>query len=350
MSRHRPVREHFSFDSFLDLVTNVVGIIIRLILVIWVGARSYSELPPTGGGAADAPMPALPGDPLQDELTRQQAELDRAQSRLLDQLRQLDLSREEGRRTELDLMAMTNQRQELQKTQTDLERILADKNKVLQKTSYSLAELQQRRQKLMESIRAMEKLPPLKKTLRYRTPVSQPVHAEEWHFECRNGRVSFVDISTMLGDVRRATDEKVRQLRNEWKVTDVTDAIGDFRMRYTFEREPEAGDAAFTALGPNSQNGRFRYGLSQWIIEPVSATRGDTAAALMNPDSEFRRVVDGLSPDSSVVTFWVYPDSFAIYRQLRDYLADRDITVAGRPLPDNYPITCSRHGSLSRGQ
>ena len=42
--RRRAQEIAFSFDSFLDLVTNVVGIIIRLILVVWVGARSYSAL------------------------------------------------------------------------------------------------------------------------------------------------------------------------------------------------------------------------------------------------------------------------------------------------------------------
>ena len=36
----------FSFDSFLDLVANVVGIIIRLILVAWVGARTYTGVVP----------------------------------------------------------------------------------------------------------------------------------------------------------------------------------------------------------------------------------------------------------------------------------------------------------------
>ena len=35
--RRRKVREiEFSFDSFLDVVANVVGIILRLILVAWV--------------------------------------------------------------------------------------------------------------------------------------------------------------------------------------------------------------------------------------------------------------------------------------------------------------------------
>ena len=46
--RRRPDKEiHFSFDSFLDVVANVVGIIIKLILVAWVGARTYTgfEIP-----------------------------------------------------------------------------------------------------------------------------------------------------------------------------------------------------------------------------------------------------------------------------------------------------------------
>ena len=44
--RRRPASQiHFSFDSFLDLVANVVGIILRLILVAWAGARAYQGLP-----------------------------------------------------------------------------------------------------------------------------------------------------------------------------------------------------------------------------------------------------------------------------------------------------------------
>ena len=41
--RRRQKREiPFSFDSFLDVVANVVGIIIRLILITWVGSKSYT--------------------------------------------------------------------------------------------------------------------------------------------------------------------------------------------------------------------------------------------------------------------------------------------------------------------
>src|SRR6202035_582553 len=57
--RRRSQEIGFSFDSFLDVVANVVGIIIRLILVVWVGARSYGTLhplpqPAAGAGRGDA--------------------------------------------------------------------------------------------------------------------------------------------------------------------------------------------------------------------------------------------------------------------------------------------------------
>src|SRR5205823_1184461 len=93
--RRRPLKNesiHFSFDSFLDLVTNVVGIIIRLILVTWVGARSYHasmqflDLEPVPKMEA----PKCVDDPLHARLEKSQADLDDAKTRLLAQLKDLD--------------------------------------------------------------------------------------------------------------------------------------------------------------------------------------------------------------------------------------------------------------------
>ena len=89
--RHREIP--FSFDSFLDVVANVVGIIIRLILVAWVGARSYNSVQELlkekhAHAAATSPL-AMPADPLELELNRHRQDLADAQARLLEQLRQL---------------------------------------------------------------------------------------------------------------------------------------------------------------------------------------------------------------------------------------------------------------------
>ena len=60
--------------------------------------------------------------------------------------------------------------------------------------------------------------------------------------------------------------------------------------------------------------------------------------------------IQSMRPSTAQITFWVYADSFELYRKLRDYLHEKDIVVAGRPLLVGMPIASSRKGTASRGQ
>ncbi len=100
---------------------------------------------------------------------------------------------------------------------------------------------------------------------------------------------------------------------------------------------------------PSNASG-FGYGLSEWVLEPVRSTRGEPLEKALAAGSEFRQVVDGGVPQQTVATFWVYPDSFALFRQLRDFLYERGLEVAGRPLNQDSPIAASPSGTRSRGQ
>jgi hypothetical protein len=356
--RRRPREIPFSFDSFLDVVANVVGIIIRLILVAWVGARSYSSVQEILKQAKPAmvSMPTVgtregkePADPLERDLAKNRQELAKAQAWLLDQLRQLQDVREKQQKTHREMASLLSRRRELEAQQTSLGKAAADQTKIRQAEILSLAEIQQRRQRLLGEIQAQQKLPPLGHALHYRTPVSRPVYAEELMFECRQERVTFLDIGALLAEVRRGMEDKANLLRSQWQVSDVTRSMGAFRLRYIVERERSTLDALGSGSTPTTEN-NFRYGITEWQAEPLSPDRGEAAGQALAPNSEFRQIVDVLDPQQTVVTFWVYPDSFALYRQLRDYLYDRDLVVAGRPLPDGIPIMSSRHGTLSRGQ
>ncbi len=119
-------------------------------------------------------------------------------------------------------------------------------------------------------------------------------------------------------------------------------------MLYIVERERSTIDA----LGgdrPGTERG-FRYGLAGWQIQPAALDRGENVAEALRPGSAFRDIADRVDAEQGAVTFWVYPDSFAAFRQLRDYLYKREITVAARPLPAGVPIASSRKGTASRGQ
>src|SRR4029450_7905133 len=85
----RPREIAFSLDSFLDVVANVIGIIIRLILVAWVGARSYTasmkffDEEPVRVEATQLPPPSITDDPLHEQVRRTQADLEEARRGLL---------------------------------------------------------------------------------------------------------------------------------------------------------------------------------------------------------------------------------------------------------------------------
>jgi hypothetical protein len=168
-------------------------------------------------------------------------------------------------------------------------------------------------------------------------------------FECRSGRVAFIDIAGLVADIKSGMEAKAKVLQSQWEVSDVTHPIGPFRLRYTMERQRGAMDALTSGSTPAGESG-FRYGLSEWQVEAVASVRGETASEALAPRSQFRQIVDLLDPQQTVVTFWIYPDSFALFRQLRDYLYDHELEVAGRPLPEGVPIMSSRHGTVSRGQ
>jgi hypothetical protein len=345
--RRRREREiAFSFDSFLDVVANVVGIIIRLILVVWVGAHSYTGLQPASSDTtASEPKAELSvsADPLQPELEQHRRELAQAQNRLLHQLRQLqELPKKEIAPVE----ELAAHRQRLDQEAAALQRAEADREKIVQMATLSGDELRQRSKHLTEEIKALEKLPPLKKTYRYKTPVSQPVQSEELLFECQNGRITFIDIGTLLREIRGDVKAKGEELRDHWQVDGFAGPVGAFRLRYLIERDRGPVEVGGT---PDAQ-ASFRYGLTGWVVEPITRLRGEPVEAALAPHSEFRGIVDGIDPQHTVVTFFVYPDSFAAFRQVRDFLYEREVVVAGRPLPDGAPIASSRNGTRSRGQ
>ncbi len=346
--RRRPQREiAFSFDSFLDVVANVVGIILRLILVAWVGARSYKAVlpppPPPPSYVEESEALPEPEDPLTPELERQRRELGLMQEQLLEQMKQWEGVNQTSAAAAAEAAALGSKAAE-----ADAERALlargtdgAERGKL----ALSQAEVRERSRRVLEELAALRKAPPLKKTLRYRTPVSAPLQSEELMFECNRGRVTLLDVGALLEDAHRNTRARADLLRTQGEFHDSTAAVGAFRLQYVVARER----GPLEGPGLLSGSGTFRCSIS-WEAVPVVPVRGETADDALKSGSEFRRVVDNLDPQQTAITMWVYPDSFPLYRRLRDYLHERDVVVAGRPLPEGFPIASNRNGSASRGQ
>ncbi len=362
--RRRPNQEIlFSFDSFLDVVANVVGIILRLILVAWAGARLYKGPPPP----PPAPLPVLeetltlpdPHDPLTDEVEQQRLLLIKIQADLVEHLQQNKQKSQEKETLKGQIVSVAQQRQALEKelaeqrrladqeqqwAQQQLQELTRQQEQEAQKLSLSLGEIRSRGLKLIQEMEELKKKPSLKQALRYRTPVSKPLQVEELFWECRNGRVTLLDVGTMLKEFNRGVADRGAELRTNGMLRGMTAPVGAFRLSVVLERANGDGSGR-TLLSPNGDT----YSIG-WEAIPIVVERGETLEKALQPDSQFRRIIDNLEPNETAVTFWVYEDSFSLYRKLRDYLHEKDIVVAGRPLQIGSPMAAGRNGSRSRGQ
>ncbi len=336
--RRRPPREvPFSLDCFLDVITNVVGIIIRLILVAWVGARAYHavlQALPSPPAAVALPASTDAEEAVRKTLSRQQWELLQVEQRVQTQGTQMDQLRGAGTATVRQLAQLTEEEQKLDRQRRDLIAAQVEKELANKEVTVSVAELAPRAKQLEEEIRKLQKEPSAKKPLRFRTPVSRVVQSEELHFECKDGRVAFVDLAAFLEDLKHDLQTRTQELRTQGRITGVANPLGAFELHYTLELQDDRSGAV---------NG-------SWQVVPIAAQRGETAVAALRPGSMFRQIVDRLDPEHTTVTFWVYPDSFALYRQLRDLLHRSNVEVAGRPLPEGTLIGASPNGRKSRGQ
>jgi hypothetical protein len=349
----------FSFDSFLDLVANVVGVILRLILVAWLGARAYTGVfhPPAmtaeeESSTAAAPLPGEPHyttDAEKSAVEQAKKQLADARAALLEHLRQQEDAQSHRAALNRQIADLKSKQSELTQVagQLDERKRQIDKDHAL--AGLSLSEIRERSDRLYRELEALRTQPVVKQVLRYQTPVARTVQSEEMHFEIKNGRVTFLDVEAMVREITQGLQARGDQLRTSFQLTDETSPIGAFKLRYVIARERGLMDSVIGGRTP-AERDSFRFGIESWEAVPIRADRGETPEQALAAGSEFRRLIDHLDATQTAVTFWVYPESFSLYRQLRDYCVRRALLVAGRPLVDGIPIASSRQGTASRGQ
>ena len=198
--------------------------------------------------------------------------------------------------------------------------------------------------KLKAEITALRTIPrPKASSILTKSPVARATSSDEFHFELRRNRVSFVDLDHLLELAKADAQVRIRMSDRTGLITSQVGPAGSFSLSYVLGRANPGIDELI-------QRQSIRFDLKGWEIVPESEQRGETYEATRNPVSQYARAVHRLSPGRSVVTFWVYPDSFNLYRRLRAELIADNFSVAGRPLPEGMTIRGSPMGSASAAQ
>ncbi len=384
MSRRaqRPELE-FGSDSFLDVVCNIVGILIILIVVVGV---KVDRQPKVGFSDVTSEAQAQRVHQASEMASRQQTlgKLQESEVQLSQKLKSLQSDSERAQQQiqktmeeqELERQQLAAQREKssrMQKQVTDLEsdraaletrvvslqKAIDEKGEKARQVGQVLATAiiaeqdldEELRTTVIETQRLKEVLEETKQAavprdvMQHRlSPVTKPVEKDELHFRISNGRISQVPLDQLLERLKAQVRSRSTTVMRFNQFEGTVGPVNGYTMTYTVEKE---GPSTLEAL--QSGDGRTRVNVSRWTIEPVESLVDETFDEAIRPGSRYRQGIETAVPDT-VVTMWIYPDSFKGFAALREVAHGLQLRVAARPLPAGTPIVGSPSGSKSTAQ
>lgn len=322
-------------DSFLDVITNIVGILILLVLVV--GLR-------TSRSVHDPP-----GDKLADQGHAQDQLQQAYNSALTTQLNVRDLIHRVGN--------AHNEAEFREEERLWLTTSLAQAEKEIAERRAKLSTEGQRdfdvRQKLMAAQSTLDELTRKQIALVSQEPATEQIECQptalakavtgkEVHLLLSDDHVAVVPFDELLEQMKEDVNDNVWRLKQRDEMERTIGPINGFRLKYCFVKEDvmRASDAGTYMTGSVS---RF----SHCYFLPVTTPVGEPAAEALKPNSELAQHLQRLRPDGTTITIWTYPGNYERLRQLKREIRDAGFQIAVRPLPKGMPLGASRHGSES---
>ncbi len=371
-SRRQPETLESGSDSFLDIIANIVGILIILIVIAGVrvsNAPARTEPMPQAVKeqaalvAIELPAPILPvvvtpepviefdislGDSEQfhstgdSNLEKKNREIQKSlqtEKKRLAQLQQLQ--KKEQRAADQLLKTLKETEQKLSELELSQKKIEAEQSKEQNIAAGLIHNIADLNQQLVEVQRNRKPGQAIEHSI---LPVSHLVDGQEWHFELRGGRVSYIPLDEFMDQMRNRIQQKVSWIAKYEVYEGMIGPIAGYHMKFRASRQKRSLSDELTYGA-----GRVMIGLDKWELVPSSDENRETAEQALRRNSLFRSELRRIAHNDTI-TFWVYPDSFPLYQKLVKIVHQQHQQVAARPLPAGRKITGSPHGSRSVSQ
>lgn len=323
-------------DSFLDVVANLVGILIILVMVVAAQAKRGI----LASEAARQQTDAAVASPLADDAKAAAA----AAAAVENNIQELE-SRLKQQNFEIALRQQ--ERDKIQLLVTVAERRLAEHRDSLsadEQTRYDLAEQLARLRRELADLDQIERslAQPRPEVLEHLpTPMARTVFGTELHFRLQGGRLAYVPWEEMVERFKTDAPHHVHKLRSDPRVELSLPVINGFGARYVLRR---AEHEMQTRVGPAVQ---VRPELEKIYFVDAEPNLGQPVSQALAPGGELRSRILAAKPQSTTITFWVYPDSFDDFRLLKAELFKLGYLTAARPLAAGVPISGGPDGVRS---
>lgn len=336
MGKRKRATLEMGYDSFLDIVANLVGILIILVVVLGAQSRKVAEQAAREQLESSREVRAYQeATALGHAAAKAAADIRRERSKY-----ELEIaSRKRERDVLLDLLSLAKQKWEEEKDQ------LSEDKQVAVALTAEIDEKEQTLKSLLGEKSRLENTDPDAKIVEHLpSPMAKTVFGDEIHLRLQAGRLSVVPIESLIGEIRRAFQRAVDGTQpgtSEATVGPIRGYLAQYRVQRS-RAMVNRGNAMGTGI---------RMELTGMVIKPVDESIGQPLdEVLASPRSLLDVELAGRPPENTTVTVWVYPDSFAEFRRLKEHLYARGVATAARPLPTGRPISGGPDGSRSSAQ
>ena len=334
-------------DAFLDIVANLVGILI--ILVVLVGANASNRVQ-QASVQADSGLEAerlatideintqsdmthkLRVDNLQLEL--QIREQNRLAAALSDQrhvmLVQAETLRVQAKEIESQLEVRLASFDEATRTQQQEQLKLAIAEESL------MAELDD--VKMQTAALAASFKPVKNKQLKhYPNPIAKTVFSEEVHFRLADGKLTYVPLEQLVALMKDEWRLQAEQsLKTSNRTVETVGPLEGFRLQYQLS-------AAEVERGRTIRLDRFQ-------VIPQPNVPGEKLDVALAEGSDFREILSRHEPRKTTVSIWLYPDGFSDHRAIKTWLYENGYQMASWPLEYGRHISGGPNGFKTSAQ
>lgn len=348
MSR-RPIEEEDSAqDSFLDIVANLVGVII--ILVMLVGAKATHDAFSGKEVAVPEEKVVVDNGPDEKEL---EAQLRAARSGVFEARREVEQLatrliqiKREADDFDAERVNLAMHRSVVEEDMARRRELLDSEHQQQYDVQKQIAEYQLTLDALTkeqlglltgpETVEELESVP---------TPLAREIDGNAIHLRLKKGLVSIVPFDELLDEVQNHVEDIRRRLQSSDHVVDTFGPIDGYRIRMTVSRVADPMSIGHRA----GQIMRIEYDQYAEVLPTSEGIGQDVEQALMPGGSLYKYLQDHRRVSPSVVV-WLYTDSFDDFRLLKRTLWEMGFSMATRPMVPGANIGASPHGTKAAAQ
>jgi hypothetical protein len=334
-------------DAFLDVLTNMVGIIIMLVVIMGIRssraatASSHANKQAAAAAATEAAN-AVKIEEL-EKTYRSALQTRGAVEHLMDQAvgaRRETLIREQERQyLATYVTAFSQELEERRQALTAEEQRDFDLRQALAKAQSDLDDLTREQVTLLSQPTEAEVLE------NHPTPIRRQLSEKELFLQLSGEYVAVIPFADLIEEFKLQARENIWRLKNQDRFSGTVGPIGGYRLKYYVQKRIVEVD---TPAGKMQQGAAVEVG--RLILLPEEVPPGDQIDEALQPNSDFLAQLKSFSPESTTISIAVYPDSVRTLHRLKKVLHQMGYGVAEMLIPQGQPVMFSPNGEARYAQ